>query len=405
MTVIEKERRRSSQSIDFRLTDLAAGAQGSPRTAIPTPAPQPATLWETQDEAQATTAYAASTLKADQQQDPENHFPEGAAAPGMAMSTPETPKQTLGRSHKARSSAYAAIAEDSLRLHRRPVLFTAFLRALVLLLQIRLRSLRRENRNNSARGSEASSPGAVFEGLDLDDPNCLSLAWIALCRKLRIFSDTLERQIQNEFRGASHNNKDPQKEYENQATGKSTQQADSGGSGSSSFSRQSSEQSHLKEGVPPQPPLRREGSLSQQLKGSPSGQGRMKPSINRQPSGTASTSTRKTPDAARWVTATGGAADDSRPQDISQSQGGSREESFVLAGEVDEIAACAGRHAEVFRQAAFAEKSCILDDALHKALFSSSRQQPDSSRPAFYFAFSPETQLYSQHMLETPPVC
>ncbi|CDI81096.1 hypothetical protein, conserved [Eimeria praecox] len=333
--------------------------------AAPSTAP-PAAPYEATGEAPVASADAASTAAGEQKQDSAKPLTRRATSP------PE----------KARTPAYEAIAEDSLRLQRRPVLFTAFLRALVLLLQSRLRSLRKGERNHSVLSSGSTPVGGAVERVDTDDPSCLSLAWIALCRKLRILGDTLERQIQNEVSEVSHKAQDRTDECGSQTLQKSTSQAEASDAGTSGLRSMPSEQSQGKQSVPPQPPqplTRRQDSPPQQLKRIPSGQGRPKPSISRQQSGATPTSTRKAPDAPQRAPATESSANDSRAKDPSQWRHGSHGESCTLIRETEEIAACAGRHAEVFRQAVFAEKCCILDEALHRALFSSSPHQAGSS--------------------------
>ena len=304
------------------------------------------------------------------------------------MSILESHEQGIIRPEKAGPRAYEVIGEDSLRIHRRPVLFTAFLRGLVILLQIRLRNLQRGDKNNSdAGGSGATFAAGAFERLDLEDPHCLSLAWTALCRKLRIFSDTLERQIRNDLKGVSHKDENTQNEHGNQALRKKTSQAEASESRPGGLSRVPSEQPQPKQSVPPQPPARRQDTVSQQLRRSPSGPGMPKPSINRQQSGTTCISTRKAPDAYRYGPATGPTANDSRAKGPSRWPSGSHGEGSVPSSE--EVAASAGRHAEVFRQAALAEKCCTLDETLHRALFSTSPQRFGSSKSEFPCAYHP----------------
>ncbi|CDJ36685.1 uncharacterized protein EMH_0093620 [Eimeria mitis] len=301
------------------------------------------------------------------------------------MGVPTSYEHVISHQDKPRPPTYETMAEDSLRLHRRPVLFTAFLRALVLLLQIRLRSLRRvANRNHPTGCSGSTVSGDPIESIDLDDPNCLSLAWIALCRKLRIFSETIEKKIQNELKEASQKDEDPPNEQGNQTVSNGTsQQAEASDPVPSGLSNAPSEQSQLKQSAPPQPAARRQDSSSQQLKRSPSGQARPKASISRQQSGVTSTSTRKAPEATRSTGTGPGTAsnmNDSRAKDPSQWRIGTPRESSLRSSDVVEMAACAGRHAEAFRHAALAEKCCTLDEALHRALFSSSSQRVGSSK-------------------------
>lgn len=389
MTVIEAERRRSTCSIDFRLTELTGRSTDAAPTAAPTEplfastgeAPAPAKV-------PATAADEEARQEAQQQPDSSKPLPGSATTPSTVMSILESHEQGIIRPEKAGPRAYEVIGEDSLRIHRRPVLFTAFLRGLVILLQIRLRNLQRGDKNNSdAGGSGATFAAGAFERLDLEDPHCLSLAWTALCRKLRIFSDTLERQIRNDLKGVSHKDENTQNEHGNQALRKKTSQAEASESRPGGLSRVPSEQPQPKQSVPPQPPARRQDTVSQQLRRSPSGPGMPKPSINRQQSGTTCISTRKAPDAYRYGSATGPTANDSRAKGPSRWPSGSHGEGSVPSSE--EVAASAGRHAEVFRQAALAEKCCTLDETLHRALFSTSPQRFGSSKSEFPCAYHP----------------
>ncbi|CDJ50447.1 Fbox and MORN domain containing protein, related [Eimeria brunetti] len=379
LTVIESERRRSSQLSDLLAPELTA--RSSPHAAaVAATAAVPAALpWGATDEA------PAAATGAEQQQDSAKPSPAAPAPPGTALSVPTSEGHLMGRPEKTRPSAHTTISEDSLRLHRRPVLFPAFLRALVLLLQMRLRSLRRHrDRNHAARRSGNASGGGFLGGVDLDDPSCLSLAWIALCRKLRVFSEVLERQMQTERKGASNKGEDTPNEPNIQALARSAsikaEASDSGPNGG--LSRAPSEQSQAKQSLSSQPPTSKQDPPSQRVKRFPSSvQSKSKSSvINRQQSAAVSTTRQKGPDAARGGVASGpAAANDSRAKDVSLCRGDIQGESCVRSSEEEEAAAAAGRHAEIFRQAAFAEDFCIIDEALHRALFTSSRQHADSS--------------------------
>ncbi|CDJ66852.1 hypothetical protein, conserved [Eimeria necatrix] len=334
LTVIEAERRRSSRSSDIQITGITnllplAGTTAQQNSTQP------------QDACDTSSCSRISTLPS------QGHITSYSGA--------------------RKPRAYESIAEDALPLHRRPVLFPAFLRALVLLLQNRLRCQRKRYKRREVL--RTATPHARFrECPNPDDPNCLSFAWIALCRKLRIFSDAIEKQIQQHKSESREKSGTSGELQEQPLTGSDARVEEA----SFSLSSIPSERHHLRQAAQSRGLLQRKVSSSQQPFSSPARGNISKQSMIPEfstdatlaPFGKGQASNEKiTKESNRPENRTAKPADD-----------------LTYTKDEDTIAALAGRHAEVFSQTAVAEACCILNDALHGALFSNTGKGVDSSK-------------------------
>lgn len=334
LTVIEAERRRSSRSSDIQITGIT--------NLLPLAG---------------TTAQQNSTQ------------PQDACGTSSCSRISTLPSQGHITSYSGarKPRAYESIAEDALPLHRRPVLFPAFLRALVLLLQNRLRCQRKRYKRREVL--RTATPHARFrECPNPDDPNCLSFAWIALCRKLRIFSDAIEKQIQQHKSESREKSGTSGELQEQPLTGSDARVEEA----SFSLSSIPSERHHLRQAAQSRGLLQRKVSSSQQPFSSPARGNISKQSMIPEfstdatlaPFGKGQASNEKiTKESNRPENRTAKPADD-----------------LTYTKDEDTIAALAGRHAEVFSQTAVAEACCILNDALHGALFSNTGKGVDSSK-------------------------
>ncbi|KAL8434446.1 hypothetical protein ACSSS7_003144 [Eimeria intestinalis] len=253
-----------------------------------------------------------------------------------------------------RALASTALAEETLCLQRKPVLFPAFLKGLVVLLQMRLRYMRRRA---PASIDTASTDACTAEGSASENASCLSRAWAALCQKLHIFSDVLESQIEQHLKGKSDKaaqtpeQKEVQRHPSADCTAGETCKGDSAANATVGESTTDSYNGAL----------RKNGSG---IESSRAG------GINRQQTQNNKLSAMSSRDQLRG-SARKGAADTAPPQAKAAKTQVQTEapEAPVHTKEAASLATHAGDHVQSFGQAALAESICSLDDILHRTLF------------------------------------